>query len=319
VPPEATRLSCASCGNCNAPLTGPYCAQCGQHAHQSARSLSVVLHDGWDLLTHLDGRFWSTLRRLLSQPGQLTLDYFADRRARYVSPFRLYFVLSIAFFALTAANSNLTSKSAADGHAALTPADVTDLQHELHQAAPAIAEQVTATDAGMDMDLDANDCAKIELRWPWLQGRLRGACQREIADHGRSAAHAFGSYVPRMMFVFLPLMALIMVPLYRTPRRYYVEHLVFFLHAHAALFLVMIGDMLLGMAARSLPYLSGVATAGDGAAACYAVWYVYRAMRRYYGNRRALTLAKLAVVGIAYQIFLAIMVGATLLLSALAA
>jgi hypothetical protein len=312
-------LSCASCGNCNAPLTGPYCAQCGQHAHQSARSLSVVLHDGWDLLTHLDGRFWSTLRRLLSQPGQLTLDYFADRRARYVSPFRLYFVLSIAFFALTAANSNLTSKSAADGHAALTPADVTDLQHELHQAAPAIAEQVTATDAGMDMDLDANDCAKIELRWPWLQGRLRGACQREIADNGRSAAHAFGSYVPKMMFVFLPLMALIMVPLYRTPRRYYVEHLVFFLHAHAALFLVMIGDMLLGMAARSLPYLSGVATAGDGAAACYAVWYVYRAMRRYYGNRRALTLAKLAVVGIAYQIFLAIMVGATLLLSALAA
>ena len=123
-----------------------------------------------------------------------------------------------------------------------------------------------------------------------------------------------------MMFVFLPLMALIMMPLYRTPRRYYVEHLVFFLHAHAALFLVMIGDMLLGMAARSLPYLSGVATAGDVAAACYAVWYVYRAMRRYYGNRRALNvLAKLAVVGIAYQIFLAIMVGATLLLSARAA
>ena len=71
VPPEATRVSCASCGNCNAPLTGPYCAQCGQHAHQSARSLSVVLHDGWDLLTHLDGRFWSTLRRLLSQVDRI--------------------------------------------------------------------------------------------------------------------------------------------------------------------------------------------------------------------------------------------------------
>ncbi|MFI4865921.1 MAG: DUF3667 domain-containing protein [Steroidobacterales bacterium] len=309
----------ARCGNCNAPLTGPYCAQCGQHAHRSARSLSVVLHDGWALLTHLDGRFWSTLRRLLSQPGQLTVDYFADRRARYVSPFRLYFVLSIAFFALAAANSNLNSKSAANGQRALTPADLTDLQRELHQAVPAVAEHVTATDEGMDVNLDANDCAKIELRWPWLQGRLRSACQREIADNGKSLAHAFGSYVPKMMFVFLPLMALIMVPLYRTPRRYYVEHLVFFLHTHAALFLVMIGDMLLGMAARSLPYLSGVATAGDVAATCYAVWCVYRAMRRYYGDRRVLTLAKLAVVGIAYQIFLAIMVGATLLLSALAA
>jgi hypothetical protein len=318
-PPEARIVNCTSCGNCNAPLTGPYCAQCGQHAHQSARSLGVVLHDGWDLLTHLDGRFWSTLRRLLSQPGRLTVDYFADRRARYVSPFRLYFVLSIAFFALAAANSTLISKSTADGRAALTPADVTDLQRELHQAPPAIAEHVTATDTGVDVNLDANDCAKIELRWPWLQARLRTACQRQIADNGRSAAHAFGSYVPKMMFVFLPLMALIMMPLYRTPRRYYVEHLVFFLHTHAALFLVMIGDMLLGIAARVLPYLSGVASAGDVAAACYAVWYVYRAMRRYYGNRRALTLAKLAVVGLAYQIFLGIMVGVTLLLSALAA
>jgi hypothetical protein len=318
-PRRAMRVNSGSCGNCDAPLTGPYCAQCGQHAHERARSLAVVLHDGWHLLTHIDNRFWFTLRTLLLRPGQLTLDYFADRRARYVSPFRLYLVLSIAFFALAATNTSLMAKSAAAGQSQLTPADVADLQHELHQAAPSIAQHVTASDAGMDVNLDASDCGKIELHWSWLQERLRSACQREIADNGRSAAHAFGSYVPKMMFIFLPLMALIMVPLYRTPRRYYVEHLVFFLHTHAALFLIMIGDMLLGMAARRLPYLSGVATVGDFAAACYAVWCVYRAMRRYYGNRRALTLAKLAVVGVAYQIFLAIMVAATLLLSALTA
>ncbi|HEY4974881.1 MAG TPA: DUF3667 domain-containing protein, partial [Steroidobacteraceae bacterium] len=100
------------CGNCDAELTGPFCAQCGQHAHESARSLAVVLHDGWDLVTHLDGRFWSTMRLLIARPGQLTLDYFAERRVRHVSPLRLYFVLSIAFFALAAANSNLDSKSA---------------------------------------------------------------------------------------------------------------------------------------------------------------------------------------------------------------
>jgi hypothetical protein len=318
-PHQATRVNSGSCRNCNAPLTGPFCAQCGQHTHESARALGLVLHDGWHLLTHLDGRFWSTLRTLLSRPGQLTVDYFADRRARYVSPFRLYLVLSIAFFALAAANSNLVSKAAASGPQPLTPAELTDLQKELQQAAPSIAEHVTATDAGMDVNLDANQCARIELHWPWLQGRLRSACRRAIADNGKSAAHAFGSYVPKMMFVFLPLVALIMVPLYRTQHRYYVEHLVFFLHTHAALFLVMVGDMLLGMAARSLPYLSAVVTVGDFAAACYAVWYVYRAMRRYYGDTRALTLAKLAVVGIAYQIFLAIMVAATLLLSALTA
>jgi len=277
------------CGNCDAPLTGPYCSQCGQHAHESARSLAAVLHDGWHLITHIDDRFWTTIRTLISTPGQLTLDYFADRRARHVSPLQLYLVLSIAFFALTAANASLTATTVAPGQGAV------------------------------DVTLEASDCHKIDLDWPWLQARLRSACLREIADNGKSVAHAFGSYVPKMMFIFLPLMALIMMPLYLAPRHYYVEHLVFFLHAHAALFLLMIGDMLLGMIAHRLPHLGVVASVGDFAAACYAVWYVYRAMRRYYGNSRTLTLAKLAVVGIAYQAFLAIMVGATLLLSALTA
>jgi len=81
----------------------------------------------------------------------------------------------------------------------------------------------------------------------------------------------------------------------------------------------MIGDQLLSMAAQWLPHLGALETAGNLAATCYALWFVYRAMRRYYGDRRALTLAKLAVVGIAYQVFLAIMIMATLLLSALTA
>ena len=311
-----------SCGNCAAPLSGPYCTQCGQHAHESARSLRVLLHDGWDLVTHMDARFWSTIRTLLAQPGQLTVDYFAERRARYVSPVRLYFVLSIVFFALAAANSNLASKAAASGQLQLSAGDAADLrelQNQLHQAAPAIADNIKTTDTGVDVKLDADDGGKIDLRWPWLRDRLRGACRRQIADNGKSAAHAFGSYLPKMMFVFLPLVALIMVPLYRHPRHFYVEHLVFFLHTHAALFLVMIGDQLLSMAAQWLPHLGALETAGNLAATCYALWFVYRAMRRYYGDRRALTLAKLAVVGIAYQVFLAIMIMATLLLSALTA
>jgi hypothetical protein len=298
-PQRAASAGASICGNCAAPLSGPYCAQCGQHARESARSLGAVLHDGWHLFIHVDGRFWFTLWTLLAKPGQLTLDYFADRRARYVSPVRLYFVISIAFFALTTTNSNLMSKSTAPAPAA-----------------------VPATGGAANPNPDASECDNIELHQPWLQARLRTACRRQIADNGKSAARAFGSYIPKMMFLFLPLMALTMLPLYRSPRHYYVEHVVFFLHIQAALFLVMIGDTLLSLAARWLPRLSGLASLGDFAAAAaagYAIWCTYRAMRRYYGERRAPTLFKLIIVGIAYQVFLVIMVAATLLLSALTA
>jgi hypothetical protein len=295
-PERAPHVGPGICGNCAAPLTGPYCAQCGQHAGESARSLGAVLHDGWHLFVHVDGRFWSTLWTLLAKPGQLTLDYFADRRARYVSPVRLYFVISIAFFALTATNSDLPSKSAAD-------------------TAPAAS-------AAANPNPDSSECDNIELRSPWLQARLRDACRRQIADNGKSAARAFGSYIPKMMFLFLPLVALTMLPLYRRPRHYYVEHVVFLLHIQAALFLVMIGDTLVSLATHWLPRWRGVGSIvgfAAAAAAGYAIWCTYRAMRRYYGERRAPTLVKLAIVGIAYQVFLVLMVAATLLLSALTA
>jgi len=287
-----------TCGNCDAPLTGPYCAQCGQHARDNARALGALLHDGWDLVIHVDSRFWLTLGKLLAKPGELTVEYFADRRGRYVSPLRLYVVLSVVYFALASAHSNVIVQSAASAPAASS-------------AAP--------TDAAAGTDLDAGDCDRISMRWPWLQVRLRAACRREVADNGRSVAHAFGSYVPKMMFFFLPLMALVMLPLYRRPRRYYVEHLVFFLHTHAAVFALMIADLLIGIAAHWVSWLRGPAYAVDFIASGYAVWCIYRAMRRYYGERRAPTLAKFAVVGITYQFSLAVMVLATMLLSALTA
>src|ERR1700684_52380 len=87
------------CGNCGATLMGPYCFDCGQHRHESARSVSALFEDAWHVATHVDGRFWQTLYILLFKPGKLTKEYFAERRARYLPPVRLYLVLSVLFFA----------------------------------------------------------------------------------------------------------------------------------------------------------------------------------------------------------------------------
>ena len=43
--------------------------------------------------------------------------------------------------------------------------------------------------------------------------------------------------IPRAMFMFLPLLALVMKLLYWRPKRYYVEHLLFLIHNHAFVFL----------------------------------------------------------------------------------
>jgi hypothetical protein len=192
-------------------------------------------------------------------------------------------------------------------------------------AAPVAAPQDAASgDADRSprrfvLDFDARDCAGVRSDLPWLEGPLRAACLRNAGDHGRTLRHAFLANIPKMMFVFLPLIAAVMLLLYWFPRRYYVEHLVFVLHNHAALFLAMTLDLLLDILGRYVPGLAPTATARGIGVAVYAAWYVYRAMRRYYGQRRALTLLKLAFVGLSYLAFLMITLVGTLAVSALTA
>jgi hypothetical protein len=86
------------CENCGAQLTGEYCANCGQHAIDYHRSIWRVLIDAADSFLNWDTKFLSSIWVLLVRPWQLTNDFNAGRRARYVHPLRLYLLASIGFF-----------------------------------------------------------------------------------------------------------------------------------------------------------------------------------------------------------------------------
>ena len=65
------------------------------------RPLSSMMHDIADTIFNIDSRIFRTLWPLLMRPGYLSNEYFGGRRVRFVTPFRLYFFLTIAaFFAM---------------------------------------------------------------------------------------------------------------------------------------------------------------------------------------------------------------------------
>ena len=98
MPAEAVQKPCANCG---APMHGPYCYACGQPEKGMIRQLASVLSDVLDTVFNIDSRVFRSLFPLYFRPGYLTLEYFAGRRVRYVTPFRLFFFLCIvAFFAI---------------------------------------------------------------------------------------------------------------------------------------------------------------------------------------------------------------------------
>src|ERR1044072_5422592 len=100
-PPPPAGRSVKPCANCGAPMHGPYCYACGQPEKGMIRQLASVMADVLDTIFNIDSRVFRSLVPLYFRPGYLTLEYFAGRRVRYVTPFRLFFFLCIiAFFAI---------------------------------------------------------------------------------------------------------------------------------------------------------------------------------------------------------------------------
>jgi Protein of unknown function (DUF3667) len=278
------------------------------------------VHDAWHDFTHLDGRLWHTLAILLLRPGRLTIDYFDEKRSRYLPPVRLYLVLSVLFFSVSGSiGSGHGAGSTVTGARVLSPAD---LQQQIDQetdpeerqalmAAQTRLESIKAGTSGASCD---------SIRWPRfprIEQAARDACKRITVDQGRSFLSILLHNVPRMMFVFLPLVAAVMRLLYLRPRRYYVEHLVFLLHNHSALFLVSSLISLLGLLGNIWSPAASVSSGLTKLSVCvYVPWYLFTAMRKYYVQSRALTLVKFTALLSAYFIFLLITLICTAVITA---
>ncbi|MEP7042725.1 MAG: DUF3667 domain-containing protein [Dokdonella sp.] len=99
--PAGPSKAMKACANCSAPMHGPFCYACGQPEKGMIRHLASVMADVADTIFNVDSRIFRSLLPLYFRPGYLTVEYFAGRRTRYVTPFRLFFFLCvISFFAI---------------------------------------------------------------------------------------------------------------------------------------------------------------------------------------------------------------------------
>jgi hypothetical protein len=106
----------ADCLNCGAPLAGPYCHECGQHAHVH-RTLSAFFHDFLHGVLHFEGKIWRTLPLLAWKPGELTRRYIDGQRARFVSPVALFLFCVFLTFAVMAISGSTFGQNAAEAKA----------------------------------------------------------------------------------------------------------------------------------------------------------------------------------------------------------
>jgi hypothetical protein len=85
------------CKNCDTPLEGWYCYNCGQNADTHHRSILHLIWEAIEGMFHLDGRLANTLPLLFFRPGKLAKDYMEGRIVRHVPPFRTFLVALLLF------------------------------------------------------------------------------------------------------------------------------------------------------------------------------------------------------------------------------
>jgi Protein of unknown function (DUF3667) len=321
-PPEPPQPLTLVCANCHAPLAGEYCAVCGQRHEPHVHTVAHFAGEAFESVSHADSRLWRTLWYLLARPGFLTKEFFAGRRVRYLPPFRLYLVISLVFFLAVGLPEGvaiqLDDEPTADRvdnmneAAAALEKETGPGSAELKMAAAKIREQAEKEKAALDADepvvapdgLSSKNAMTDfcdEFKNPDRTAnenyaKLHKACAKISEDGGRELARTVAHNIPKAMFVFLPLLALAMKPLYWRPKRYYVEHLLFLVHNHAFVFLVLSLLALLEL----IPVVGQHLGVVKFAAWTYMVWYLFRGMRNYYGQGWWLTFGKYLQIGLSY-------------------
>jgi hypothetical protein len=102
--------------------------------------------------------------------------------------------------------------------------------------------------------------------------------------------------------VLLPFMALVLKGLYPLSRRYFVEHLLFFVHFHAFFFLILTLQILFSRLAGLIHIPEAISVLVIVAASFYIPVYLYKAMRTVYGQGHLMTIIKYLGLSVAYAI-----------------
>ena len=256
----AKAIGVEPCVSCGAPLSGPYCARCGERVLEpEALTLRhFLVHTVAQELLHVDGKLWRTLRLLFARPGRLSLEYAAGRRRPYLNPFRLLLIAIIAYTLMTASGFGVT----------------------LNFGPLIVSIAPPSIQRGRDV---ANAIEEID-RYGLLQRQL-AAKQQALAPAGARERFndRLAAFVQPASFMNVILLAAVLHLAFRRQRRRFLEHAAFSMHVFS---FVLLSSVMLFVAFRLRDWLP---IHFFLTIALFALWqfaYLAVAIRRFYLTAR---------------------------------
>ena len=197
-----------ACLNCQTPLAGRFCHQCGQEGRSSLFTLRQLLAEVVHEVLDLEGKVVRSLGQLLFRPGRMTLEYIEGKRVRYVSPVRIYLLASLLSVA----------SQAVFGEEGMVPVPERAATGPVH---PATAQPGPSIAPGVKVTVGDSTMSKAAFK--------------------RAA-----EWFPTAFMVLPPALGLLMMAMYRRRKLPYSAHLFLALHLQAFAYFVFASALLLG-------------------------------------------------------------------------
>lgn len=294
------------CLNCETPLTGKYCNNCGQRDLPARQDLGDLIINFISSFYSFESKFFKTFQYLLFRPGKIVAEYNAGKRESFYHPARMYVFLSFIFFLLM---SMVTSTDdlglnddrdsvKADSIMARVDSVVTaetgvkNAKDNLKFNYKPVSEDTNTPEATTVEEYDSIQNALPESERDNIIVRYFERKGREIEARGKDKEKemtkqfiddAVGN-IPRMLFFLMPIFALLLKLLYVRRDYFYSEHLVFTVIYYDFIYLA--GSLIILV--NQVEWLSWL----QYFLYAWIFIYLYKSMRHVYKQRRAKTVAK---------------------------
>jgi hypothetical protein len=320
------------CHNCGSPIIGPFCAICGQERDTHRRSVWSLMGDLFEDIISFDSRILRTGVALMAEPGEIAAAFREGRPHRYVPALRLYFFVSLLFFVILSAsglaimqfqivarpekivhNTNGYFVVSINPDPAVAKPDLVpvskkkaeepgtkyEFSEQTHFFSPVGAYHSDLTpDARAKLLDDPQNGAPHSkaAQGGWTGRKITDAVSRLAADPA-ALNEPLTAWLPRVLFLLLPLFALLLMLFYFRKRKdfYYVDHLIFSLNMHSFVFIVLV-------VAVGVAQVLDSGWVAFGAVVAMGLYFLF-AMKRFYGQSWFWTGLKFVSIGFLYCFF----------------
>ena len=314
-----------NCLNCNAVVQERYCGICGQENLEPQENAGHLISHFFNDITHFDGKFFSSLKYLLTKPGFLSKEYVAGRRISYLNPVRMYVFTSFIFFLIffsfvvnekpgKAVEHNTSPDTAAVVMDTVKTGVIPDIIINDHGDTVRADGKKRKVNKGLYSMFFNNlkdyrdrkeydslvDAGKVDDDiFERVLVRKKISLKERYGDDTKAMGEKLNETllhnIPQMFFLSLPLFALFLKLLHvRRKKFYYVAHAIFTIHLYIAVYIITLAVFL-------TDYLSDFKYLGwfgfiKGLLVIYIFYYAYKAMRNFYEQGRFKTILKYILI-----------------------